>query len=63
MRKIITVQELQHLNISALRSLYQAIQIELTQSPAGSPEPRNALTSLEIISRAIANRSRLTPGL
>ncbi|MBK8174836.1 MAG: hypothetical protein IPK66_06070 [Rhodospirillales bacterium] len=54
MSQIITAAELQNRTLSDLQTLYRKAQEELTRSPRGSADRRNALASLENISRAIA---------
>lgn len=62
MSRIITAASLRHLSIPQLRALYAEVQRELTQSPSGSPERREALTSLQLISQALQHRYTMRPG-
>lgn len=61
MFKIITAADLQGRTLTELQSLYRMVQQELAASATGSAARRNALASLENISRAIAQRRVLTP--
>ena len=54
MSKLIIAAELSGKSISELRTLYRAVLQELLRSQPGSAQRRNALASLENISRAMA---------
>ncbi len=54
MSKLITANELAGKSIPELRAVYRAAHDDLVRSEPGSPERRNALASLENISRALA---------
>ncbi len=56
MSRIITASELQNRSLTELQALYRTVQQELAASAPGSAARRNALASLENISRAIAQR-------
>ena len=56
MCKIITTAELQYRSLAELQALYRKVQQELSMSAPGSAARRNALASLENISRSIAQR-------
>lgn len=60
MSKVITSAELQSRSAAALRAVFNQAQRELAASAAGSAARRNALASLENISRAL--RARLSAG-
>lgn len=55
--------ELQRLPQAELAVMQRQIRDALTRSAAGSAERRNALASLENISRVVNARHALTPGL
>jgi uncharacterized small protein (DUF1192 family) len=61
MRKVFTQAALAGRSVTELRSLFAAVQQELVRSEAGSQERRDALASLDNISRVIAHRMR-SPG-
>ena len=61
MTKILTMYELQNLNVRHLQSLQTTIRHELTRSNPGSTERRNALANLENIARMINMRSAVKP--
>ena len=61
MSQIITAAELQNRTLCDLQTLYRKVQAELTRSPRGSADRRNALASLENISRAIARKRACQP--
>ena len=56
MCRIITQSELHHLGYEELRSLFNKVSTELAQSEPGSIERRIALSSLDNIQRAMAQR-------
>ncbi|WP_340150679.1 hypothetical protein [uncultured Sneathiella sp.] len=56
MTRIITMYELQNLTHSELNVLQRKTRDELTRSVPGSAERRNALASLENITRAVNSR-------
>lgn len=56
MSRIITRSELHHLGYEELRSLFNKISAELVQSQPGTIERRAALSSLDNIQRAMAQR-------
>lgn len=58
MRKVFTQAALAGRSVTELRALFTAVQQELVRSEAGSQERRDALASLDNISRAIAHRMR-----
>lgn len=58
MRKVFTQAALAGCSVTELRSLFAAVQQELVRSEAGSQERRDALASLDNISRVIAHRMR-----
>lgn len=59
--RLITTSELAALNEMQLRILFRQISEDLARSETGSAERRNALASLENISRAIRSRKWLRP--
>ncbi|MDJ0922909.1 MAG: hypothetical protein QNI84_17415 [Henriciella sp.] len=61
MDRIITPSELKGRSLPELRALFHEVQQQLVCSDDGSQERRNALTSLDTISRAMAQRMRFTP--
>lgn len=63
MKHIFTQAALQRRSISELRALFASVQHDLVRSDAGSLERRQALTSLDTISREIARKmsARLRP--
>ena len=61
MSRIITASELQNRSLADLQALYRTVQQELTASAPGSAVRRNALASLENISRANTQRRVLSP--
>ena len=61
MSRIITMAELQNRPMAYLQKLHQQMQQNLAESAAGSEDRRNALASLENISRAMAY-ARMLPG-
>jgi hypothetical protein len=63
MIRIITPADLQGRSLSELQALFQAAQQELVQSEAGSQARRDALSSLDALSLAIAQRRLRGPGL
>jgi len=54
--KLISNHELQHRSESELAALFRKVSQDLFRTRRGSPERRNALASLENISRARASR-------
>jgi hypothetical protein len=54
--KLISNHELRKYSDSELSALFHAVSIALVRSGSGSPERRNALASLENISRARSMR-------
>lgn len=62
MSRIITVASLQGLSVEQLRGLHHKVQQELVQSEPGSPQRREALAKLELISQAIACAYISRPG-
>lgn len=54
MSRIITAAELANRSLTDLQALYRQTHAALIRSEASSPARRNALASLENISRAIA---------
>lgn len=63
MTRIITPADLQGRTLNELQALYRAVQQELVQSEPGSAARSNALSSLEAISVAMAQRYSLSPRL
>lgn len=63
MTRIITPGSLQGRSLSELQALFHAAQQELVQSEAGSQARREALSSLETLSLAMAQRRLRGPGL
>jgi hypothetical protein len=63
MIRIITPADLQGRSLSELQALFHAAQQELVQSEAGSQARRDALSSLDALSLAIAQRRLRGPGL
>ncbi|QLH37736.1 MAG: hypothetical protein HWD60_00230 [Defluviicoccus sp.] len=61
MSRIVTAAELEHRTLEYLQQLYRQVQQELTRSAPGSDQRRNALASLETISRAIARLRACQP--
>jgi len=61
MSKIFTAAALDHYSVPELRTLFRQARLDLTASEAETPERRDALASLENISRAIAKRTASTP--
>ena len=61
MFKLITTAELANRTLPELRSLYRITFNELARSKYGSSERRNALASLENISRAITDATICNP--
>lgn len=61
MPKIIIMSELQSRTLSELHALYRKIHENLVRSEPDSVERRNALASLENISRAINTRRLVKP--
>ena len=57
MSKIFTAAALEQRNLPELKKLFRQAQDDLAASDAASYERRNALASLENISRAIAKRT------
>lgn len=56
MSRIITNAALHRCSLAELQRLYASVHHELVRSAKGSPERRNALASLENISRAMRQR-------
>ena len=61
MSRIITMAELQNRPMVYLQKLHHQMQQNLAESAAGSEDRRNALATLENISRAMAH-TRMLPG-
>ncbi|RBI76115.1 hypothetical protein DQW77_04325 [Roseovarius sp. TE539] len=61
MSKIFTAAALDHYSVPELRTLFRQAQLDLAASEAETPERRDALASLENISRAIAKRTASMP--
>lgn len=61
MSKIFTAAALDRYNVPELRSLFRQAQLDLAASEADTAERRNAIASMENISRAIAKRTASTP--
>ena len=61
MSRIITAADLQGRTLTELQTQHRMVQQELTASAPGSAVRRNALASLENISRAITQRRVLSP--
>jgi hypothetical protein len=62
MMKLVTTYELEKRSDSELSALFRAVSQALVRTKRGSPERRNALASLENISRARAVRMATPPG-
>jgi hypothetical protein len=60
--KLFTNHELEKRSDSELSALFRAVSQALVRTKRGSPERRNALASLENISRARAVRLAAPPG-
>ena len=58
MSKVFTQAALSGRSVTELRALFGAVQQELVRSEAGSQERRDALASLDNISRTMAHRMR-----
>lgn len=56
MASIMTAAALEHRTLEELRTLMRKVERDLALSAPGSAERRNALASLENLSRAIARR-------
>lgn len=63
MTRIITPADLQGRSLSELQALFHAAQQELVQSETGSQARRDALSSLDALSLAMAQRRLHGPGL
>lgn len=61
MSKIFTAAALDQRSLPELRTLFRKAQEELAASEVGSIDRRNAIASLDNISRAIAKRTAPTP--
>ena len=61
MSRIVTAAELEHRTLEYLQQLYRQVQQDLTRSASGSDARRNALASLETISRAMARKRACQP--
>ena len=61
--KLISNHELQKHSVSELSALFCAVSKDLVRTKRGSPERRNALASLENISRARRERAADRPVL
>ena len=59
MKHVFTQAALQRRSISELRALFASVQHNLVQSPASSAQRREALASLDRISREIARKMSL----
>ncbi len=59
MKHVFTKAALQRRSISELRALFASVQHDLVLSDAGSNERRQALASLDTISREIARKMSL----
>ena len=62
MSRTVTAASLRNLSTLQLRSLYAEMQLSLTQTEAGSPQRREALASLQLISQALQLRYTMRPG-
>ena len=63
MSKIFTAAALDRYSVPELRSLFRQAQLDLAASEADTAERRDALASLENISRAIAKRTAARPSI
>lgn len=61
MSKIFTAAALDRYSVPELRTLFRQAQLDLAASEADTAARRNALASLENISRAIAKRTAAKP--
>lgn len=61
MSKIFTAAALDERSLPELRALFRKVHDDLVSSEADSQERRNALASIENISRAIAKRTSVHP--
>ena len=61
MFRLITAAELQHRSLEDLHGLYRLVHADLVRSAPESAERRNALASLENISRAIRTQHAPRP--
>ena len=61
MSRIVTAAELVHRTLEYLQQLYRQVQQDLTRSDPASGARRNALASLETISRAMARKRACQP--
>lgn len=59
MCKLITVWELQQCSDNELCALFQKVSQDMVQSKPGSSERRNALASMENITRSLNTRCKL----
>lgn len=57
MSRIYTLQDLQHLSLSALHTLRGTLQRDLAMTAPHSREARETLTSLDAVNRVIRQRS------
>lgn len=60
MSRIITPADLHGRSLAELQALYRAVHDELAHSEPGSHERRIALASLEVLTRAIAQRRAMS---
>ena len=59
MSRIVTAAELQYRSPSELHALYRKAQQELAASAPGSAERRNALATIENVTRALNRRQAI----